>query len=121
MHIDEVACGSNWCVLGWNLSTPQCQIVTSGFQLNLTSIREGNYEMLNCTINATNLVDSKFVFNTSSRDCNNNITLSPCSSYNFIIIPYIFGTLYQEYSESIVGLTVPGKSVKISVNRKLRK
>ena len=106
--------GSNWLVMGWNLSTPQCQSVTSNFQLIFISIREDSNETLNCNINATHFDDGpKFVFNTTSKDCGKSLTLSPCSTYQFLIIPEIFGTLYEEYSDSVNGTTLSSKSTLI--------
>lgn len=109
-----VESGSDWLVVRWNLSIPQCQAVTSDFQLNFTNIWEGSNEILDCNINATETVHgSTFVFNTSSKDCGNNLTLVPCSEYQFVIVPEIFHVLYSDYSGTTNGTTDPSKFLAV--------
>ncbi|KAI9555380.1 hypothetical protein GHT06_017895 [Daphnia sinensis] len=105
-HIDEpVESGSDWLAFRWNLSVPQCQMATTGFQFNLINVRGNNSTLFECNTTAQNTPDSKFFFNTSLADCDQRIIVPPCSDYHVAVIPKIFDTFYNEYRDNATGRT----------------
>lgn len=105
-RIDEpVDSGSDWLAFRWNLSVPQCQMATMGFQFNLTNVRGNSSELYRCNATAQNTLDLKFLFNTSSADCDRRIIVPSCSDYQFSVVPKIFDTLYHKYGDNASGRT----------------
>jgi hypothetical protein len=108
----QVESGSDWLAFQWKLSAPQCQTVTTGFQLNLTNLRNNSYDIYDCNITDQQTLDSKFVFNTSFNDCGERINVMPCSDFEIIVIPQILNSLYDGSDDSALGRTTC-KSVEL--------
>ncbi|XP_057380655.1 uncharacterized protein LOC130702955 isoform X2 [Daphnia carinata] len=105
-HIEEpIESGSDWLAFRWNLSVPQCQMVTTRFWFNLINVRENSSNFYECNTNTPNTPGSKFFFNTSMADCDQRIIVPHCSDYHVAIIPKIFEDFYTEYRDNATGRT----------------